>query len=163
MLSLYPGDLKIIPSLIQNPLFSLPVGFAHLSMILCNRMFMCLDDRKPEVKILSGWSEKLLFWKIFSQMTWRQCYKCCSTVTCKVLMNRPHHKLGQYCTARCSILTTYATRRCACLVLLCAMLTPLKKGLILNILYFIKQLGWIIITKNTSSHYLVCNGIQGLA
>ena len=48
-------------------------------------------------------------------------------VTCKILLNQPHGKLGQHCTARCSILTMHDTRRRACLVLLCAMLTPLNK------------------------------------
>ena len=47
-----------------------------------------------------------------------------STVTCKVLLNRPHSKLGQHCAVRCFILTKPISRRCACLVLLCATLAP---------------------------------------
>ena len=32
-----------------------------------------------------------------------------------------------------------------------------------NLLYLILRLGWVLISKNTSSHYLVSTGIQGLA
>ena len=32
-------------------------------------------------------------------------HSCYSRVTCKGLLNRPHQKFGQYCAARCSILT----------------------------------------------------------
>ena len=52
---------------------------------------------------------------------------CCSTITCKVLLNQPHSKLGQHCTVRCSILTKPINRRCACLVLLCSTLIPMNK------------------------------------
>ena len=37
-------------------------------------------------------------------------YKCYSTVTCKVLLNQPHSKLGQYWTVRCSMLTRQSSR-----------------------------------------------------
>ena len=41
-------------------------------------------------------------------------YICLCTVKCKVLLNRPHSKLGEHCTVRCSILTKRIIRRCAC-------------------------------------------------
>ena len=50
---------------------------------------------------------------------------CCSAVTCKVLLNWPHSKLGQHCAVRFSILTRHDTGRRTCLELLCATLTPL--------------------------------------
>ena len=43
---------------------------------------------------------------------------CYSTVTCKVLLNRPQHKIGQHCTIRCLILTRLDNRSRASLVLL---------------------------------------------
>ena len=49
-------------------------------------------------------------------------YKCFSTVTCKVLLNRTQPKLVQLCATRCSRLTRRANRRCARLVLICGML-----------------------------------------
>ena len=36
---------------------------------------------------------------------------CCSSVTCKVLLNGPQSKLGQLCATRCSVLTLHANRR----------------------------------------------------
>ena len=53
---------------------------------------------------------------------WQVSHRCYSTVTCKVLLNRPQHKLGQLCATRCSRLTRRTNRRCACLVLFCAIL-----------------------------------------
>ena len=41
---------------------------------------------------------------------------CYSTITCKVLLNQPHSKLGQNCAVRCSILTRHNIRRHTCLI-----------------------------------------------
>ena len=41
-----------------------------------------------------------------------------------VLLDQPNSKLEQHCTVKCSILTRHDNRGLACLVLLCAKLTP---------------------------------------
>ena len=53
---------------------------------------------------------------------------CYINVTCTVLLNRLHSKLGQHCTVRCLILTRSDNRSRICLALHCAKHTPLNKG-----------------------------------
>ena len=60
---------------------------------------------------------------------WDSFYTCYSTITCKILLNKPHSKLGQHCAARYLILTRRDTRKRARLALLCAKLTLLNMGL----------------------------------
>ena len=50
-------------------------------------------------------------------------YRIFITVTCIVLLFRPHSKLGQHCALRYRILTKRINRRCAYLVLLWSTLT----------------------------------------
>ena len=64
---------------------------------------------------------------------------CYCTITCKVLLNCPHSKLGPHCTVRCLILTRRDNRRRACLTLLCAKHTPLFAKLCSNCIFDINN------------------------
>ena len=103
--------------------------FCSLKIESCYLMSLPILKKSPVER-----EEKKIFLICFSlkyvfRVPGEKMYLCHSTVTCKLLLNWPHGKLGQHCARSCSILAKHFSKRCASIALFCATLTPLNKFL----------------------------------
>ena len=81
---------------------------------------------------------------------------CYINITCKVLLNLLHSKLGQHCTVRCLILTRSDNKSRTCLALHCAKHTPLNKGEthpLFRLIYQLKEYSHSLLWTSNFCHW----------